>query len=51
MATSNAIMVLPRPVGRTTRVFALEADSAMEFWYSLASMPTGFVTCSLPWRL
>ena len=28
-ATSKATMVLPSPVGRTTRVLALAADSAM----------------------
>lgn len=47
MATSNATVVLPSPVGNTTSVFELIAESAMDCWYFLAVMPTGSNDCTL----
>ena len=40
--TSNATIVFPRPVGRTTRVDFLRASPASESWYSLCSTVPGF---------
>src|SRR5208283_5606526 len=36
-ATSIAITVFPKPVGRTTSVFASDAFSAIRIWYSRSS--------------